>query len=81
MVELKLHVSDVDYESVLQALSGHFPKELISMARAVPDHAKEHLIVDFLNRNANKLEQWMEDTLTAQGIHAHISGASATLLK
>ena len=71
MVELKFNVSDVDYDSVLQALAGHLAGPALMAARALPDSAKEELVVRYINTNA---------ALQSKGIHARISGAQAVRL-
>ena len=43
MVELKFNVSDVDFDSVIQALAGGLAGPAALAARALPDSAKEEL--------------------------------------
>ena len=81
MVELKLHVSDVDYESVVQALSGRLAAPLVMAARALPDSAKEELVVKYINGNASRLEDWMENALSSKGVRLKITGAQASLVR
>ena len=81
MVELKLYVSDVDYESVIQALAGHLAGPAALAARALPDSAKEELGVKYINGNAAKIEGWMETALASKGVRLKISGAQATVQK
>lgn len=78
MLELKLDIDEVDYESVLQVLSEHLPAAVVMAARALPDSAKESMVATLISNNADKLTQWMEKALESQGIHARISGVSAT---
>ena len=79
MVELKFNVSDVDFESVLAALGG-LGGPLAMMARALPDSAKEDLVVKYINANASQLESWLENALAAKGVKMRISQAQATKL-
>ena len=80
MVELKFNVSDVDFESVLAALGGGLGGPLAMMARALPDSAKEDLVVKYINANASQLESWLENALAAKGVKMRISQAQATKL-
>ena len=83
MIELKLYVSDVDYESVLKSLSGGgIAAAAVAMAvEALPDSAKEEYAVKYINSNAAKLESIMENAITNQGIHLHVSGAQAAIVR
>lgn len=78
MVELKFNVSDVDYESVLQALAGHLPPPMVMAARAMPDSAKEDMVIKFINANGAQIERWLENALAANGVRMKISGAQAS---
>ena len=80
MVELKFNVSDVDFESVIQALAGGFAGPAALAARALPDSAKEELVVKYINANAGKLESWMENALASKGVRMKITQARATKL-
>ena len=81
MVELKLYVSDVDYESVVQALAGRLSGPAALAARALPDSAKEELVVKYINGNSAKIEEWMESALASKGVRLKITGAQATIQK
>ena len=81
MVELKLLVSEVDYESVIQALAGHLAGPAALAARALPDGAKEELVVKYINGNAGRLEGWMENALASKGVKMKISGAQASIVR
>ena len=78
MVELKLNVSDVDFDSVIQALAGHLAGPAAMAARLVPDSAKEDMVVQYINANAEKLEQMFENALASKGVKLKVSGAQAT---
>ena len=78
MVELKLNVSDVDFDSVIQALAGHLAGPAAIAARLVPDSAKEDMVVQYINANAEKLEQMFENALASKGVKLKVSGAQAT---
>ena len=81
MVELKFNVSDVDFDSVIQALAGGLAGPAALAARALPDSAKEELAAKYINANAAKLEDWIESALASKGVKMKISGAQATVLR
>ena len=81
MVELKFNVSEVDYESIIQALAGQLAGPAAMAARLMPDSAKEEMVVKYLNTNAAKLSGWMENALATKGVHLKISDAKATLIR
>ena len=78
MVELKLYVSDVDYDSVFQALAGRLAGPAALAARALPDSAKEELVVKYINAHSSTLEEWMENALASKGVRMKITGAQAS---
>ena len=79
MVELRFTVSDVDYDSVIQALAGHMAGPALMALRSIPDSAKEEMVVRFINANAAALAGQMQSALLSKGVRAAISGAQATL--
>ena len=79
MVELKLYVSDVDYDSVFQALAGRLAGPAALAARALPDSAKEELVAKYINGNSAKIEEKIEKMLASKGVRVKISGAQATV--
>ena len=81
MVELKLYVSDVDFDSVIQALAGHLAGPAVLAARALPDNAKEELVVKYINSNSGKIDSWIENALASKGVRMKITGAQATVQK
>ena len=81
MVELKFNVSDVDYESVIQALAGRLAGPALLAVRALPDSAKEEMAVKYINANAALLAGQMQSALEAHGVRAVISGAQAVILR
>jgi glutamate-1-semialdehyde aminotransferase len=80
MIELKLYVSDIDFEAVLKTFAGSgIPGGAAAMAvRALPEKAKEELAVKYLNSSAQKLSDMLENGAAQKGIHLKISGAKAT---
>lgn len=80
MIELKLYVSDVDYESVVQALSGKLAGPAVLAAKALPDGAKEEMAVRYINGSASKLEEMMENALASKGVKLKITGAQASII-
>lgn len=81
MVELKFNVSDVDFDSVIQALAGSLAGPAALAARALPDSAKEELVAKYINANAAKLENWIGNAIASKGVKMKISGAQATVLR
>lgn len=81
MVELRFTVSEVDYESIIQALAGHLAPPVVMAARAMPDSAKEDMVVNYINANSGQIERWLENTLAANGVRMKITKAGATKLR
>lgn len=83
MIELKLKVSDIDYDSVIRALSGGGVAggAAAFAAKAVPDGAKEDFAVKYMNNNARKLETMLETAAAKKGIHLRISDAQASVVE
>lgn len=81
MVELKLYVSDVDYEAALRVLTGGgiSGSAAAMAARALPDSAKEELAVKYMNASAAKLEGMLEQAAASKGIRLKITGAQAAI--
>lgn len=80
MIELKLYVSDIDFDSVLRLFGGGMMGGMASMAvRAMSDSAKEELAVKYLNSNARKLEGMLESAAASKGVSLKISGARASI--
>ena len=77
MIELKLNVSDVDYDAVLRALGGAAGAAVSMAARMLPDSAKEDFAVKYINNNAAKLETMLESAAARQGVRLHVTGAQA----
>ena len=82
MIQLKLNVSDVDYDAVIRALGGKGKAgEAFSMLTGMlPDDAKEEFAVDMINSNARELETALEASAAKQGIRLRLSGAQASIL-
>ena len=83
MIELKLNVSEVDYDAIIQMLSGGgiAAAAAAMAARALPDSAKEEYAVKYINSNAQKLESMLESAAAKQGIRLRVSGAQASVTK
>ena len=81
MIELKLYVSEVDFEAAIQlfAGSGAIGGAAALAARALPAGAKEELAVRYLNASAEKLESMLESAAEKKGVRLKISGAQATV--
>jgi glutamate-1-semialdehyde aminotransferase len=82
MIELKLYVSDIDFEAVMKLLSNSsIPGGAAVMAaRALPEKAKEELAVKYLNGSAHKLSTMLENGAAQKGVHLKITGAKATTM-
>ena len=82
MIELKLNVSEVDFASLIQlfAGSGVAGSAALLAARALPDSAKEELVVRYLNSNAVQLQSMLEAAAAKKGVHVKISGAVAAIV-
>lgn len=83
MVELKLNVSEVDYDAVINLLSGGgMAGAAVAMAaRVLPDSAKEEYAVKYINSNARKLESMLETAAAKQGVHLRITEARAAIVQ
>ena len=82
MIELRVSVSEVDYEAVIQALAGRLtgPAAMaVTAMRAMPDSAKEELLVKYLNASAGHIERQLENAAQAKGVRLKVSGASASV--
>ena len=82
MIELKLYVSEVDFEATIQALAGtgFAGSAAVMAARALPDSAKEELAVKYMNANAEKLQDMMQSAAERKGIRMKVSGAQASIV-
>ncbi len=83
MIELRFTLRDVDYEAIIQSLAGHVsgPAALaLAAARAMPDSAKEDMLVRYLNGNAGNLAAQLESAAQAKGIRLKVSAAQAAVV-
>ncbi len=81
MIELKLYVSEIDYDAVLRQFGGAVGGAAVIAAKALPDSAKEDFAVKYLNGSSEKLAQMLEDAAAAKGIRLKVSGAQAAAVK
>ncbi len=83
MIELKLYVSEVDYEAAVQLLTGGgmAGSAAAMAARVLPDGAKEDLAARCLNANASRLQTMLEQAAASKGVHMKLSGAQAAVVK
>lgn len=83
MIELKLYVSEVDFDAVIHLLGGNglAGNAAALVAKALPDAAREELAVKYLNMNAEKLEKMLQDTAEQHGVRVTVSGASAAVVE
>ena len=80
MIELKLNISDVDYEALIKTFAGSLSGPAILAAKALPVSAKEDLAVKYLNTNAGKLCAALEKMAAGKGIHLSATDAEAKKL-
>ena len=82
MVELKMQVSEVDFEAAIQLFAGTgvAGSAAVLAARVLPDSAKEELVVRYLNSNAVQLQSMLEAAAAKKGVHVKISGAVASIV-
>ena len=83
MVELKLYVSEIDFEAAIQAFagSGFAGSAAVMAAKALPDSAKEELAVKYVNSNAERLEEMLETAAARKGIRVKFTGAQAAVIE
>ena len=81
MMELKLMVSEIDYEAVVRLFAGSLGPTAAAAARMMPESAKEELAVKYLNASAGKLSEKAESMAAEKGIRVKISGAQAKVVK
>lgn len=81
MIELKLTVSDIDYEALIRQFGGGMGGSFAAAARLLPEGAKEELAVKYLNANAGALSEKFESMAAGRGLRVKIRGAKATVIK
>lgn len=83
MVELKLYVSDVDFDAAIKLFAGTGVAGSAAVAAAglLPDSAKEELAVKYLNASAEKLESMLETAAERKGVKVKITGAQAKVVE
>lgn len=85
MIELRFSVSEVDYEAVIQAMTGGRPSPMASMAlmaaRSMTNSAKEEMLAKYLNANAEYLSRQAESAALSKGVHVKVSGAQALVVQ
>ena len=77
MIELKLTVSEVDYDALLSRFGGSIGGVAAMAARALPTGAKEDMAVKYLNNHADRLSQSLETLAANNGIRVKIASAEA----
>ena len=77
MIELKLSVSEVDYDALLSRFGGAVGGVAAMAARALPTGAKEDMAVKYLNNHADRLSQSLETLAANNGIRVKIASAEA----
>ncbi len=77
MIELKLTVSEIDYDALLSRFGGSIGGVAAMAARALPAGAKEDMAVKYLNNHAGRLSQSLETLAAGNGIRVKIASAEA----
>lgn len=80
MIELTLTVRDVDYDALISRFGGSLGGVAAMAARALPQSAKEELAVKYLNANAGKLSQKLEDMARQNGVGVTVETARAKVV-
>ena len=81
MIELKLTVSDVDYEALIRQFGGQLGGTFAAAARMLPESAKEELAVKYLNASAGSLAEKFENIAAGRGVRVKIREAKAAVIK
>lgn len=83
MIELKMYVSEVDFESAIQAITGTglAGNAALMAVRALPDSAREELVVKYINANGEKIEQMLAAAAERKGVSIRLSGAHAAVVE
>lgn len=84
MVELKLYVSEIDFEALLKLMANGNAMGMAAAAmaaRALPDSAKEEMAVKYINASSGKIEQMFENAAASKGVRMKITGAQASVVK
>lgn len=80
MIELTLTVRDVDYDALIARFGGSLGGVAAMAAKALPQSAKEELAVKYLNSNAGKLSQKLEDMARQNGVGVTVETAKAKVV-
>ncbi len=80
MIELTLTVRDVDYDALIARFGGSLGGVAAMAAKALPQSAKEELAVKYLNSNAGKLSQKLEDMACQNGVGVTVETAKAKVV-
>lgn len=80
MIELTLTVRDVDYDALIARFAGSLGGMATLAAKALPQSAKEELAVKYLNANAGKLSQMLENAARQNGVGVTVGSASAKVV-
>lgn len=80
MIELTLTVRDVDYDALISRFGGSLGGVAAMAAKALPQSAKEELAVKYLNANAGKLSQKLEDMARQNGVGVTVETARAKVV-
>ena len=82
MLELKINVSDVDYDAVIRILGG---SEKVGSAFSLltgmlPDSMKEEFAAGLINSNTEMIESLLEEAALEKGVRLNLSGVKAAVV-
>lgn len=81
MIELKLTLSEIDYEALIRQFGGNLGSTMAAAARMLPESAKEEMAVKYLNANAGALSEKFESMAAGRGVRVKIRSAQASVVK
>lgn len=83
MIELKMSVSEIDFDAVIRLLAGTgIAGNAAAMAAGrLSDSAKEALAVKYINANAERISAMMENAAERKGVRVKITDAHAETVK
>lgn len=83
MIELKMYVSEVDFDAVIRlfAGTGMAGSAAVMAAGMLSDHAKEELAVKYINGNSERIGSMVENAASRKGMRIKITGAQAAVVE
>ncbi len=83
MIELKMYVSEIDFDAVIRLLagSGLAGNAAVLAAGMLSDSAKEELAVKYINGNTGRIESALENAASKKGLRVKITGTHAGVVE